>query len=170
MALTLVRHTRPALSGVCYGVTDVALADSFAQEEAVLAGTLTPAPRLVSSPLTRCRRLAGRLARRWGVPLTVDRRWQEMDFGAWEGRAWDDVPRAELDAWAADLLHARPHGGESVAMLLARVRAAIPDADGALVVTHAGPIRAALVAAGEADGWQRPVGFGAVMRLDAISA
>ena len=48
-----------------------------------------------------------------------------MDFGRWEGLPWSAVPRAELDAWAADLMHARPHGGESVAMLLARTRRAL---------------------------------------------
>lgn len=166
MVLTLVRHTRPALSGgVCYGTTDVPLADSFPTECGAIASSLGAAPRVITSPLTRCRRLATALADRWGVPLATDPRWQEMDFGAWEGLAWDAVPRAGLDAWAADLLHARPHGGESVAMLLARIRAALPDADGAVVVTHAGPIRAALVATGDPTGWDRRVAFGEVVHL-----
>ena len=54
-------------------------------------------------------------------------------------------------------MHARPHGGESVAMLAARVAEAIaacPAAERIVVVTHAGPIRAALAA------WDRAIGYG----------
>lgn len=168
MALTLLRHTRPAVSGVCYGASDVALAPGFAAEAAAVLDRLAPAARLVTSPLGRCRRLADLLATRWQVPLAVDARWQEMDFGRWEGLSWDAVPRPELDLWAADLHDARPHGGESVAMLLDRVRAALATiAADTLVVTHAGPIRAALVATGDADGWRRDVPFGGTVTLAA---
>ncbi|OXH82433.1 alpha-ribazole phosphatase, partial [Burkholderia multivorans] len=53
---------------------------------------------------------------------------------------------AALDAWAADLMHARAHGGESVAQFAARV-AQRADAIARLglpqwIVTHAGVIRA----------------------------
>ena len=94
-----------------------------------------------------------------------------MDFGAWEGRPWNAIPRAELDAWAADLLHARPHGGESVAMLARphppRARRAAAAAGDTLAVTHAGPIRAALFATGgDAAAWQRAIGFGETIALD----
>ena len=78
-----------------------------------------------------------------------------MDFGTWEGRPWAEIPEAEVEAWAADFIDARPHGGESVAMLLARVRRAMarcrPE-EPSLVVTHGGPIRAALFAAGGGSG------------------
>ena len=56
-----------------------------------------------------------------------DERLREFDFGTWEGVRWDAIPRAELDAWAADFFHARPHGGESVHMLRERVETAIAD-------------------------------------------
>lgn len=169
MALTLVRHTRPAHEGVCIGRTDVPLAPGFAAEAAAVAAALGPVARIASSPLARCRRLAEVLGAATGAPVALDPRLAEMDFGAWEGRRWDAIPRAELDAWAADLTGARPHGGESVAMLLERTRAALADcreADGPwLVVSHAGVIRAALFAAGDPDAWQRPVGFGEIVRI-----
>ena len=162
MALTLVRHTRPHSEGLCYGRAEILLADSFTAEAEALAATLTPA-RLVSSPLDRCQRLARYLAARLAVPMTLDDRLAEIDFGAWEGRPWTAIPRPELDAWATDLLHARPHGGESVAMLLARTRAVLADlrATGApcIAVTHAGVIRAALVAGGDPSAWQRPIPY-----------
>jgi alpha-ribazole phosphatase len=135
----------------------MAAAPGFESEASRLAADLAPADRIVSSPLRRCAALAQALAEHIDAPLTLDPRWREIDFGAWEGRPWDIIPRPELDAWAADLMHARPHGGESVAMLAARVAAAIADCPAGeriIVVTHAGPIRAALAA------WDRPVAYG----------
>ena len=170
MALTLVRHTRPlGADGLCYGATEIALAPGFAAEAEALAIRLARPDRIVASPLARCRRLAEHLGERFGAPVILDDDWREMDFGAWEGRPWDAIPREELDAWAADFLHARPHGGESVAMLLARTRRALDGCRAAgdtLAVTHAGPIRAALVAvSGDPAAWQRPIGFGETVAL-----
>ena len=170
MALILARHTRPAVEGLCYGRTDPPLAPEFGAEAEALLAALGAVGRIVSSPLGRCRRLADVLGARLGVPVTEDADWREMDFGTWEGRRWEAVPRAELDAWAADFMDARPHGGESVAMLLARTRRAIAAAatgGPVLVVTHAGPIRAALFAGGEGPGaWRRVVPFGGLVEID----
>ena len=71
--------------------------------------------RIVASPLRR----AQDLARRLGDPET-DARLVEMDFGAWEKRRWDDLPRDEIDAWAADFTGYAPPGGESVGAMAAR--------------------------------------------------
>jgi alpha-ribazole phosphatase len=169
MALILVRHTRPAVAGVCRGRSDAALAASFPAETQALLAELPPLARIVTSPLARCRRLADALGGRLGLPVAADADLAEMDFGAWEGRPWEAVPAPELDAWAADLLGARPHGGESVAMLLARTRRALARLRGApgdtLAVTHAGVIRAALFDAGDADAWQREIPFARAIRL-----
>lgn len=175
MPLTLLRHTTPALGPeVCYGATDIALAPAFAADAAAVLATLPPVGRIVTSPLGRCARLAEHLGARLGLPVTVDPDWREMDFGTWEGRPWTDIPAAEVDAWAADFMDARPHGGESVAMLLARVRRALarcsPE-EACLAVTHGGPIRAALFAAGAGpESWTRPVPFGGLVALPAPPA
>ena len=99
-----------------------------------------------------------------GLPVQVLPGLIEMDFGLWEGRRWDDVPRHELDEWSADFHHARPHGGESVAQLLARARAALDAATAGpapvLAVTHAGIIKAALAATGSGAGWKAEIPFG----------
>lgn len=42
--------------------------------------------RVVSSPLSRCRKLAQYIATAAELPLHFDERLAEMDFGAWEGR------------------------------------------------------------------------------------
>ncbi|MDN7906142.1 alpha-ribazole phosphatase [Burkholderia diffusa] len=152
MDLVLIRH--PAVDiepGVCYGRSDVPLAASAeAGARAVrerLAALGAPLPEQVwTSPLTRCTSVAERLAQALDVPLRRDAGWQEMDFGAWELRRWDDIDRAALDAWAADLMHACAHGGESVARFAARV-ARIADTVARTdaqqwALTHAGVIRA----------------------------
>jgi alpha-ribazole phosphatase len=173
--LTLLRHTRTAADDRCYGRLEVALTPHFAAEADALAARLARPDRVVTSPLARCRRLADHLGARLHAPVAVDADWQEIDFGRWEGLPWSEVPRPELDAWAADLMHARPHGGESVAMLLARTRRALDRCRAApghaLVVTHAGPIRAALLATGgNAAAWHRAVGFGEAIALDPADA
>ena len=172
MALILLRHTRPEVAaGLCYGRTDLALAGDFADTAADLARDLPPFRRILCSPLSRCRRLAQALAAARALPLTVDPRLIEMDFGAWEGRPWSDLPRVELDAWAADLLHARPHGGETVAELAARTDAALAAARRgavpALLVTHAGVIKAALAARDGPAAWKAEIAFGSWCHIDA---
>jgi len=172
----LVRHTRPAVpEGVCYGITDLDLAPTFDDEAAAVLATLPRTNRLVSSPLQRCRRLAERIGVARGIVPVVDERLREFDFGTWEGVPWDDIPRPELDAWAADFFDARPHGGESVRMLDERVGAAIAEYRAEfrrsdrphVIVTHAGVIKAALARAGHPDGWRAVVEFGASIRLPA---
>ncbi|MGZ2745727.1 alpha-ribazole phosphatase [Burkholderia stagnalis] len=152
MDVVLIRHPAVGVApGVCYGHSDVPLAASAeagAQAMRVrLAELRAPLPQCVwSSPLVRCASVGAPLAQSLGVPLRRDACWQEMDFGAWEGQRWDDIDRAALDAWAADLMHACTHGGESVARFAERVSHAV---DAAIefrapqwAVAHAGVIRA----------------------------
>lgn len=162
--LILLRHGEPeGGAGRCYGRLDLAPGPDTPALAARLAAALPPVPRIVTSPLARARALAEALAAARGLALAADPRLAELDFGGWEGLSWEAVPRAALDAWAADLLNARPHGGETVAELARRVSAALSDVEaggGALVVTHMGPIRAALARAGRPDPWAARLGFG----------
>ena len=198
MKLFLVRHPPPrGVHGLCYGRRDVAL-DGSAFDATVSAvrrrlGRALCGARIVSSPATRCRLLARALAAPHAP--TVDAALQEIDFGTWEGLAWDAVPRAELDAWAADVWRYAPGGGESAAAVAARWRrwcAALADAsagadaegdagggagngaDGdpgggaVVVVTHAGVIRVALHGCGalsDAEFVTARIGYGSVHRI-----
>lgn len=169
--MILLRHTRPiGAEGLCYGRSDLLPGPDLADETRRLAASLPPLARIISSPLTRCRLLAEGLSQALSLPLSTDARLAEMDFGAWEGRPWAEVPRTELDEWAADLLNARPHGGESVAELAARVQAALADLRAgpgrALVVTHAGVIKAALSARQGMAGWEAQIAFGATLEWE----
>nr|WP_283255072.1 alpha-ribazole phosphatase family protein [Marivita sp. GX14005] len=165
--MTLLRHTAPEVArGTCYGRTDLALAESFERDaEAVLRAIAKPS-HLLTSPLARCRRLAEHIGAHLSLEPIRASDWIEMDFGAWEGTPWDAIPRHELDAWADDFHDFAGHGGESVAMLERRICAALEATpEGALVVTHAGCIKAACAILGVADGWQTQTPFGGMVRL-----
>lgn len=101
--------------------------------------------RVWSSPAGRCLVLARAAAAAAGAPLVTEARLKELDFGAWEGMAWEHVPRQALDRWAADPMGFAPPDGETGAALLARVRAVAAAlraaAEDAVVVTHGGPLR-----------------------------
>lgn len=135
--IALVRHPAVAAGGRCYGRTDLPVADPgsvapLAARLAALGGTVW------TSPAARCRMVAAAVGAH-----VVDPRLQELDFGAWEGVPWDDVPRAALDAWAADPWGFAPPGGESGSDLVARVTGfarALPPGDH-VVVTHGGPLK-----------------------------
>lgn len=142
MILHLIRHPRPRIApGICYGRLDLAAEDIDLVALDLLARLPAGLP-VWSSPLQRCRALAEELH----AQPSIDARLAEMNFGAWEGRAWDDIPRAEIDAWAADVAHYAPPGGESPIMLQQRALDFVAglDVPEAVIVTHAGVIRVLL--------------------------
>lgn len=99
-------------------------------------------PRVVwTSPLVRCRDV-GRWLRRWGYVHRIDANLSELDFGAWEGRAWSEIPRAAIDAWVNAFANHAPGDGESLPQFTARVRAFMQqrreDQSDSLVVAHGG--------------------------------
>ncbi len=170
MALLMLRHTRPNVAeGLCYGHTDLDVASSFDEESDAVLARLPTVSYIVSSPLRRCLRLAKKIAAHHGYSVQIDPRLKEMNFGRWEGLAWDRIPRAELDAWAADFYFARPHGGESVADLKARVDAAISELrctpGKGLVVTHGGVVRAAQAKGPTPEHYQTEIKFGEIIHL-----
>jgi alpha-ribazole phosphatase len=141
MKLILVRHPQPLVApGVCYGSTDLAIAPG--QLEQTLAALQLPAGLpIYSSPLRRCAELAARL-----TPTPhYDSRLVEMHFGAWEMQPWDSIPRADIDAWAADMVHYHPGGGESVLQMAQRISAFYRDVQRqhaqAIIICHAGAMR-----------------------------
>lgn len=146
MVWALIRHPTPAIApGVCYGRTDIGLVPAATAELETLAAALAgiQADAIATSPLRRCREAAAFLSQRLNLPVTPDDRLLERDFGAWEGRAWNDIPRAEIDAWAAAPHDHAPQGGETVAALIARTTAFHRDRHGEhlIIVTHGGPLR-----------------------------
>ncbi|WP_339947648.1 histidine phosphatase family protein [uncultured Albimonas sp.] len=142
-----MRHPRTAAPpGLCYGRHDPGLAPGWEARIDALAPSLPAISTLISSPATRCLKPARRLAAALGAPLQEDPRLQELDFGAWEGRPWAEIHRDQSDPWAEDPIRRAPPGGETFRALAVRVEAALGEAPPhALLLCHAGPIRAILM-------------------------
>lgn len=141
MQVFLIRHPKPVIeAGICYGRLDV---DAHAPQAVAerLKPRLPAQVPVFTSPLRRARHLAEALH---PAPV-IDERLCEINFGDWEGRAWDDIERDALDAWAADVTGFTPPGGESVAGLQARVidfARSLPALPAVALVAHAGVLRA----------------------------
>jgi alpha-ribazole phosphatase len=152
MDIYLIRHTKTdTLKGLCYGQSDVGLADSFLEEAQQLKQKLPeikPNSLIFSSPLTRCVQLAGKLSDK----VTTDTRLSELDFGDWEYRRFDDIDVYVLQQWTDNFVHVAPPNGESFTDLCQRagafwqdrVHGMPPELEQMLIVTHAGVIRALL--------------------------
>jgi len=151
MKLWIVRHATPLVaSGVCYGSLDVE-ADALHSLQAAqaLAQALPLHCHLLVSPLKRCMQLAEALSEiRVDLKLRTDTRLREMDFGTWEGLAWNEIPLAAMQTWTDDFGAHRFGGVESANEFLARVAklwdAALEDGyQYQAWITHAGVARAA---------------------------
>jgi alpha-ribazole phosphatase len=148
--LWVARHA-PAVDGaICYGRTDitVTLAPETAAKQ-LLASYLGKRPaRIWTSPASRCRLVAERLAATLELPLIVDEALAELDFGVWEGRPWTEIhttDKAAHEAWGQDWQRIAPPGGERPLDIEARVRrwflALAPDGID-WVIAHSGVVRA----------------------------
>jgi broad specificity phosphatase PhoE len=170
--LIIVRHGRTAAnaSGVLLGRLDPSLDDEGRRQAAAVATTLgTGGARVVSSPLRRAQETAAMLS----TNVEVDDRWIEMDYGSLDGTPIADVPLALWQRWQNDV-HFAPEGGESLAAMGERVRAACTDVAGdavdrdVIVVTHVSPMKAAVawaVDAGDDLAWRLYVAPGAITRI-----
>lgn len=115
----------------------------------VVATVLETAPptALYASPRRRTQETAGMIAQHFGLKVETVSALDEVDFGAWTGRTFDDLacdPRwAE---WNAHRAFARCPGGESQAEAQARALAfafeAAARSERPLLVTHCDIIRA----------------------------
>ncbi|MEM8713731.1 MAG: histidine phosphatase family protein [Planctomycetota bacterium] len=162
--ITCIRHAPVALNfkGRCYGALDVAPSiphsDAAATALASMAQgswTMADYDEIWSSDLARCRGLADAMLHRAAgegagqlPPLKLDARLRELDHGAFEGRAWEEIHGSEPDAlarWGERWQSEGPPDGESAEALGGRVAAWLGDrSEGRrlLLVAHAGVVRA----------------------------
>lgn len=169
------RHPRASgAEGRCIGRSDLAVDRRQAKR---LAHRIRQTARreglprhVFTSPLQRCAAV-GRQLRAWGWQHHVDPALLEMDFGAWDGRRWDEIPRSEIDAWCGDFSTHAPGGGESLCAMFARLAAWRARTPEALLVAHAGCMLAwrhlasGAAALPRADEWPAPPAHGALWRL-----
>ena len=159
MEIHFIRHTTPNIApGICYGQADIGVTNSFAKESAQILNSLKQENNtgeynfIFTSPAKRCQLLAGKINQSQSSPLKLSIRpeLQEVNFGDWELRAWEDIPRTETEPWMDDFINARPPKGESLIEMQARVERLLKEIlslniQYAAVCTHAGVMR--LVAA-----------------------
>lgn len=130
-----------------FGLTARGHAQAQAAAEA-LSGI--PVDVIVASDLRRAYDTAKHVADLRGMDVIPDEGFREIFAGQWEGQRFDDLPSLypeDFGVWLSDIGAAVCTGGESVAALQVRVRAAVEDTvrkyPGKTVVigTHATPIR-----------------------------
>jgi alpha-ribazole phosphatase len=138
--LYLMRHGEPVQTGLMLGRTDSAATEAGIAACREQARELDVA-HLVSSDLLRARACAEAIG-----AAAIDPRWRELDFGEWDGLAPDAIDPVALGRFWEDPDAFSPPGGERWSDLVRRVSealAALPR-EPTLVVTHGGPMRAAL--------------------------
>jgi probable phosphoglycerate mutase len=147
------------------GQTDVELDDTGHAQAAVAAAVLATehADVLLSSDLRRARATAGALAALTGLPVEVDTRLREREYGAWEGLTHEQISARwpeEFGRWKAG--EPVPECGlEDVADVAKRVGSALLDAADrvgqagtVVVVSHGGAARQGM---GAVLGWSGEV-------------
>ncbi len=146
-----------SLSLICHGATEATRRAAFPQDEpldpqsqaraALLGTTLRRVDHAMTSPAARARQTAAA----FGLDPAVDPMLADADYGRWAGRPMEAIEAEEPDAlmkWIADADTA-PHGGESVAQVVARMACWLDQMSrlqGKIVaIAHAANLRAALV-------------------------
>jgi broad specificity phosphatase PhoE len=170
--LILVRHGRTAenAAGLLLGHLDPPL-DDVGREQAVrLAAALQGVSRVISSPLQRARQTA----EAFRLPVEIDERWIELDYGSLDGQPAKSIGREVWDRWRHDPAFV-PAGGESLMSMAERVVAAcealLPTATDCdiVVVSHVSPIKASMawaIGAGVEAAWRSHLDQASVTRID----
>jgi broad specificity phosphatase PhoE len=175
--LILVRHGRTAANaaGLLLGRLDPELDEvGTAQAAAAAAAVARSNPsRILSSPLARTRATADAIGAATGLPVEIDDRWIELDYGEYDGVPLGDIPAASWTTWRGDPAFAPP-GGESLLDLRARVHASLEElaeearVNDVVVVSHVSPIKSAVAWAlgvGEEVAWRLFLSPAAITRI-----
>lgn len=169
--LLLVRHGRTDANaqGLLLGRANPPLSDEGRLQASALATVIPPGARVIASPLLRTLETA----EAFGLPVELDERWIELDYGELDGMPLRDVPPDLWREWRADPTFA-PRGGESLAELGVRVREACAElVDEArerdvVVVSHVSPIKAGIawaLGAGDELSWKLHVSVASIARI-----
>ncbi|WP_318616966.1 histidine phosphatase family protein [Sporosarcina sp. YIM B06819] len=128
------------------------------------ARCLVPAQVVVGSDLLRAKQTAALYYPE--VAYEADPNWRECHFGDFEGKTYADLEKdIDYRRWIDDPYSYAPRGGESLVALEQRVLSALKQVpNGAVIVTHGGPIRLLLTKFSPVDkgfwSWSIPHGKG----------
>jgi broad specificity phosphatase PhoE len=116
----LVRHGEPAAyaHGRCYGRLDVRLSYRGREQIRLVARSLRQAPLVAvyTSPLRRAQESAAIVSCSHRIPVSVDERLSEINFGRFEGKTYDEVAESHPElyrAWKDRPTEVEFPGGES---------------------------------------------------------
>ncbi len=174
MKLYLIRHTKVDVEhGICYGQSDVGIAESFKEEAKVIKKQISDIKfdKIYSSPLSRCKKLSEYL---FGSGIKYDDRLMELNFGDWELQKWNNLRNPTIDEWMKDFVNTPCPNGESFIEMYYRVKAFVNETkaqsiDNIAIVTHGGVIRcilAYLLNEDLKDAFKREIGYGEVAELN----
>ena len=148
LTLDLLRHGDTGFTGFRGTLDDPLTALGWQQMEQSVAGKNWDA--VISSPRLRCAVFAQAYATRQDVPMKIDARLVELDFGLWEGKTAAELMQSDASAlqnfWQDPEQHA-PSQGERMADFSARVLQAWQEIERehhgrrVLIITHGGVIR-----------------------------
>ena len=148
MQLDLIRHGEIEGKYKYCGVTDVKLTDVGWQQMLKACDRPNNWKKIITSPLSRCRVFAEHLSEVLELPLETDSRWQEMNFGRWDGLSALEIMEFDeknLQNFWVNPYKNNPPGGESLKSMQSRVLQAWQDLlhsqKSSLVITHGGPMR-----------------------------
>lgn len=150
--ITFMRHGI-CEGDACYrGITDDVLSVEGQLQMHDAIHHLGPWDIIISSPLKRCAEFGRRISLQQRIDFCLDRRFMELNFGAWEGKTAAQIMQtapAALEQFWQNPECSPPPGGETLASLRARVLAAwnellVLNHRNILVITHGGPIRTIL--------------------------
>ena len=154
MELFVIRHTEVNNpDNLCYGNFDIPLKDNYKLKSKRLFLNLPEnLDQIYSSPSKRCTDLLISQNKKFIKKKEL----QELNFGDWEGKKWDQIDQIELSFWMEDYVNRSPKNGEKMIDLFNRVISFtysiyLLSLDNVLFVTHSGVIRAILSEALEID-------------------
>ena len=148
--IDLLRHGETLAGSVYLGRSDALLSEQGYRQ---MEKSLLDAPRyhaVLSSPLARCAAFAQDYAQQHDLPLQYESRFQEMDFGAWDGCSAAEIAAADavaLENFWRDPVACPPPQAEPLLSFQARVLAAWQELPArypgqhVLLVTHGGVMR-----------------------------
>ena len=134
MKIYLIRHgqTDWNLAGKIQGRHDISLNQTGLKQAELLAEGMDKRPvvQIFSSRQKRALETAQAIGRRQHVAVAVIDGLEEVVFGDWEGKTWDDISREypeEFAVWCREPASMTPPGGESRPQIYKRVGNALRE-------------------------------------------
>ena len=155
ITIDLLRHGDVADGKKLLGITDEPLSKlGLQQMQAIHVNKPLRWQKIVSSPLQRCHSFSKELSAIFSIDLTLDKRFQEISFGQWDGQLLADLYASEDSEQLIRFMQSpdtvTPPNGEAYNAFQSRVLTAWEELlqslheeeiEHCLLVTHAGVIR-----------------------------